>query len=632
MNQHTLSSFALSLRARFGFVSLLGAALLVGLPASATQAQAQQPGWSATGALGTARSLHTATPLANGKVLVVGGINNRNPCCVNTGVAELYDPATGQWSATGNPSTPRANHIAVRLANGKVLIASGNGDPFSNILNTAEIYDPESGTWSPAGNLNVARQSPRATLLADGRALISGGMVVNGTTASFTNTAEVYDPATNTWTPTSPMNSGRVLHTVTLLPNGKVLAAGGTAANFRPILQGAAEIYDPATNAWTLTGEQTTPRMTHTATLLANGKVLLTGGSSDGANITAGAELYDPATGQWSATGGMTTPRVLHTLTLLPNGKVLAIGGASANTGGLLKSSELYDPATGAWASGAELGAERLNHTATLLPNGKVLAVAGSGVGQLTSAELYDSGAATVASVSAASFVPGAAPESIVAAFGSNLATATQAASSLPLPTTLAGVSVRVRDGAGVEHLAPLFFVAPGQINYQIPAGAAAGQALVAVTSAASLVASGVVEIVSIAPGLFAANANGQGVAAAVALRIRANGAQSFEPIARFDAGQSRFVFTPIDLGPEGDQVFLILYGTGIRFRSAPSAVSVLIGGVGGEVLFADAAPGFVGLDQVNMRLPRSLAGRGEVDVALSVDGRAANAVRVCIR
>ncbi len=147
-------------------VALLGAALWICLAAIPDQVNAQQPAWSATGALGTARSLHTATSLANGKVLVVGGINVINPCCTNTGNAELYDPATGQWTATGNPSTPRSNHITVRLANGKVLIASGNGSPFSNILNTAEIYDPATGNWSPAGNLSVARQSPRATLLA----------------------------------------------------------------------------------------------------------------------------------------------------------------------------------------------------------------------------------------------------------------------------------------------------------------------------------------------------------------------------------------------------------------------------------------------------------------------------------
>jgi uncharacterized protein (TIGR03437 family) len=593
-------------------------------------ANAQSPAWSATGALSTARSLHTATPLSNGKVLVVGGINILSPCCTNTGNAELYDPATGQWTATGNPSTPRANHIAARLASGKVLIASGNGAPFSNILNTAEIYDPATGNWTPAGNLNVARQSPRAALLADGRVLVTGGLIVVNNQAVLTNTAEVYDPATNVWTPTPPMNSGRVLHTVTLLPNGKVLAAGGSAASFRPVLQRTAELYDPATNTWTLTGEMTTPRVTHSTTLLANGKVLVTGGSSDGSSIVlAQAELYDPATGQWSATGNMTSLRVIHSLTLLPSGFALAAGGSGGN---VQRSAELYNPATGTWTATVELAAARQNHTATLLPNGKLLVTGGSGAGQLTSAELYDSGAATVASVSAASFAMGGAPESIVAAFGSNLAAGTQAASGLPLPTSLAGTSLRVRDSAGVERPAPLFFVAPNQINYQIPAGTAAGTAYVSVVSGGNPVAAGIVEITRVAPGLFSANASGQGVAAAVAFRLKADGTQSFEPVARFDSAQNRFVAVPIDLGPETDQVFLILYGTGIKLRGAQSAVSATIGGATSEVLFADAAPGFAGLDQVNMRVPRSLGGRGEVDVTLVVDARGANTVRVSIR
>jgi N-acetylneuraminic acid mutarotase len=453
---------------------------------------AEQQGWSPTGSLGTARSLHTATSLANGKVLVVGGINVINPCCTDTDSAELYDPATGQWSATGNPSAPRSNHIAVRLANGKVLIAGGNGDPFSNVLNSVEIYNPDTGTWSPAANLNVARQSPRAALLADGRVLVTGGLVVTGTTAGFTNTAEVYDPAANVWSPTGTMNSGRVLHTVTLLPNGKVLAAGGSAASFSPIQAGTAEIYDPTSNTWTLTGEMTTPRQAHTTTLLADGKVLVTGGAIANGNIINDAELYDPASGQWTAISRMSTPRALHTLTALPNGKVLAVGGSSANNGGLLKSSELYDPAAGDWTAAGELSAGRNNHTATLLWNGKVLAIAGSGGGQLTSAELFNSGIAALANVSAASFAFTAlAPESIVAAFGADLAAGTQTASGLSLPTTLAGVSVRVRDRLGVERLAPLFFVSPNQINYKMPPGTADGEATVTVMDGDRIVAGG---------------------------------------------------------------------------------------------------------------------------------------------
>ncbi len=383
---------------------------------------------------------------------------------------------------------------------------------------------------------------------------------------------------------------------------------------------------------WSVTGSMGAAHVVgHRVVLLANGKVLVVGGGVPGNRLTDSAELYDPATGQWSATGSLTKPRSHHTATLLPNGKVLVVGGSDTSSCYALNNSEIYDPATGSWSVTGSLNTTHLPHQATLLANGKVL-VAGGGNG--TSAELYDSGTATVASVSAASFAAGGAlaPESIAAAFGANLVTDAQTAPSLPLPTQLAGVSVKVRDSAGAERLAPLFFVSPGQINYQVPPGTADGLATVTVTSGDSFVAAGMVEIAGVAPGLFSANASGQGVAAALALRLKADGAQQFEPVARFDSAQNRFVAVPIDLGPETDQVFLVLFVTGIRFRSALSAVSSTIGGASSEMLFADAAPGFVGLDQVNVRLPRILVGRGEVDVVLFVDGKAANRVRVSIR
>jgi uncharacterized protein (TIGR03437 family) len=238
-----------------------------------------------------------------------------------------------------------------------------------------------------------------------------------------------------------------------------------------------------------------------------------------------------------------------------------------------------------------------------------------------------------VASVSAASFAGGAlAAESIVASFGTALATRIEVASTLPLPTTLAGTTVRVRDSVGTERLAALFFVAPTQINFQIPPGTMAGQATITVTSGDGTVSGGSVTIAPVAPGLFSANASGQGVAAATVLRVRADGTQVFEPVARFDAAQNRFVAAPIDLGPESEQVFLILFGTGFRQRSSLSATSLSIGGAGVEVLYAGAQGDFVGLDQVNARLPRSLIGRGEVNVALMADGRPGNLVSIHVR
>lgn len=238
----------------------------------------------------------------------------------------------------------------------------------------------------------------------------------------------------------------------------------------------------------------------------------------------------------------------------------------------------------------------------------------------------------TQTSVSAASFLGAElGPESIVAAFGTNLATATQAATTTPLPATLAGTTVKVTDSAGVSRLASLFFVSAGQVNFLVPMGTATGPATITITSADGSVAVGTITIAAAAPGLFSANANGLGVASAVVLRRNAAGMDTTEAVARVEGGS--FVPVPIDLGPESDQVFLILYGTGIRGRSALSAVTATIGGVSVPVTFAGAQGTFVGLDQINLGpLPRSLAGRGEVDVVLTVDGKTSNTVRVTIR
>ncbi len=235
-----------------------------------------------------------------------------------------------------------------------------------------------------------------------------------------------------------------------------------------------------------------------------------------------------------------------------------------------------------------------------------------------------------VTTVSAASFSDQTlAAESIVAAFGTNLATSVVVNDMLPLPTSLAGTTVSVRDSRGADRLAPLFFVAPQQINYLIPQDTAPGTATIAVTSGDHALSVGNVTIAAIAPGLFAANANGQGVAAAVALRVRADGTQSYEPVSRFDQAQNRFVAAPIELGPAGEQVFLLLFGTGLRFNSGLGGVTCKLGGIDAPVLFAGAQGDLVGLDQVNLSLPRTLAGRGEVDLVLTVDGQAANTVRV---
>ncbi len=240
----------------------------------------------------------------------------------------------------------------------------------------------------------------------------------------------------------------------------------------------------------------------------------------------------------------------------------------------------------------------------------------------------------TVSSVSAASFAQNGAlaPESIAAAFGASLASATASAPGIPLPLTLSGSTMKIRDNLGVERLAPLFFVSSQQINFQVPNGTANGLATMIVENDKGVISTGTVNIATVAPGVFAANANGQGVMAAVALRVKADNSVSYEPVVRLDPATNRFVSVPIDLGAETDRVFLVGYGTGLRFRSTLSNVSAVIGGVNANVQFAGAVPGLIGLDQFNLELGRSLAGKGEVDVVFTVDGVKANTVEINIK
>lgn len=221
----------------------------------------------------------------------------------------------------------------------------------------------------------------------------------------------------------------------------------------------------------------------------------------------------------------------------------------------------------------------------------------------------------SVATVSAASFLPPLAPESMAAAYGQKLATQTMVADTVPLPTTLGGTTVRINGLA-----APLFFVSPFQINYLIPAGTATGNAIVSVTSGDGTVSTGIAQVRAVAPAIFTANAGGSGAPAAGIFRIAANGAQSYEPIVEFNAATSSFRLRPIDLGPEGDRVFLILYLSGIR-NAKQEHVRVLLGGQSLPVLYVGASPEFTGLDQINMELPRSLIGSGVISLSVSVAG-----------
>lgn len=231
--------------------------------------------------------------------------------------------------------------------------------------------------------------------------------------------------------------------------------------------------------------------------------------------------------------------------------------------------------------------------------------------------------------VSAASFIPSFAPQAIAAVFSAGLASTTQAAATQPLPTNLAGTTVAIIDANGTSRLAPLFFVSPEQVNFLVPVGTVNGTATVRVTVDGTVIADGSLTVRSVAPALFAANANGRGLASGVILRIKADGTQSYEPLASYDEVTRSFVPVPIAFGDGTDRLFLLLFGTGLRGRSSLERVQVRMDGVAVSVEFAGAQGDFAGLDQLNLPLPRSLQGRGEVTINCTVDGQAANAVTI---
>lgn len=266
---------------------------------------------------------HTATLLQNGKVLLAGGFGNSvwdyGGISGSDNGAGLYDSATGIFSATGNMTANRGDHTATLLANGKVLIAGGaDQDPTGTGLASAELYDPSTAAFTETGSMAEGRFLHTATQLQDGRVLIVGGVLKSA--SDPVATAEVYDPATGIFTRTGAMATARERHTATLLADGRVLIVGGTTSKGATA---TVEVYNPSTRSFSATGSMAEARTFHSATLLPNGKVLVAGGGDE--NSTA--EIYDPTTGAFSITGGMEIGRSGHTATLLPNGSVLVAGG-----------------------------------------------------------------------------------------------------------------------------------------------------------------------------------------------------------------------------------------------------------------------------------------------------------------
>ncbi len=348
--------------------------------------------WSFTGNMGPQRAFFTATVLNNGDVLVAGG---RNRLQYGLASAELYNPSAGTFIPTGNLNNGRANFTATLLGNGKVLIAGGDIYVWMPTgtqhfcLSSAELYDPSTGKFTLTGSMHAERcdyfaAGFTATLLGNGQVLISGGSDSTGLIPA----AELYDPSTGTFSLTGSLNTPRFGHTATLLPTGEVLIAGG-AANASYLA--SAELYNPSTGTFTPTGSMKTTRQFFTATLLSNGEVLVAGGENSNLvyPFISSAELYNSSTGKWSSTGSLNTGRYNQTATLLNNGEVLIAGG-----GVHLASAELYNPSTGKFSVTGSLNTGRTDHAAVLLTDGEALAMggydgSGGNIGYLSSAELF---------------------------------------------------------------------------------------------------------------------------------------------------------------------------------------------------------------------------------------------------
>ena len=335
-----------------------------------------------TGRMATPRAYSADAVLADGRVLFAGGTGQLAGSDPLGG--EVYDPPTNLFNATQPMVQARSSASATTLVDGRVLIAGGSvaNSNGSQAMATAELFEPKSGTFVSTGSMHEARIGLVAVRLADGRVLVVGGTTIDtGGTSVGLSSAEIYDPATGTWTETGSMPASRTVEgydgqgrpTATLLTDGRVLIAGGLGST-ASIASGV--LFDPRTGSFVATGSMNVGRSNASATLLPDGHVLIVGGDATSTETPisiqalASAEIFNPSTGRFTATGSLTTERYGQSATLLPEGRVLVAGGSNAF--GRPLSTELYDPATGTFSLGPTAGSAH-SEFAALLPNGRVL-------------------------------------------------------------------------------------------------------------------------------------------------------------------------------------------------------------------------------------------------------------------
>lgn len=343
---------------RPGTRRLLAASLL---PAAVLAAEAR--GWVApAGVMPAPRSAHTATYVGTGRVLLAGGLGPAG----RLATADEYDPASGSFLPAAPMPEARRNHTATLLRNGKVLVAGGSGAAGS--LVTCLLYDPRDRTWAYTGVLGAPRQDHTATLLLDGRVLVAGGQ--NGTTPLAS--AELYDPSTGSWQTAGGLGTARYGHAAVLLPDGRVLVAGGRTRTVPAEYTATAALFSPVSGVFGATGSMASARSAFTLTLIPGGLVVAAGGRASSG--LSSAERYNVSTGAWGSAGDLGESRYGHSAVLLPDGRVLVAGGQGSASA--LGSMAEYDPAGNSW-SAVETGGARTGHTATLLPGGRVLVAGG---------------------------------------------------------------------------------------------------------------------------------------------------------------------------------------------------------------------------------------------------------------